>query len=336
MVLLNDGLPWSQDDTDHQRLKRITLVLVPVFLVLGLAIPFIPVSEPEREPRATEEPQLARLLLEEPLQPEVEPVMPEPSPDPLPEPEPAPAPLPEPIPEPAPEPTPQPAPEPTPVPARPEPRPAPTETATVEQARETARNTGILAMSSELSAARSRSGNVRLETNREAANATEPASRGDRLAERSATERSAGASDHSADHQTRQVAMAERQQTRVEAPPRPAAAPAAEAPRQTATTRTSATRSREDLRRTMDANKAAVFSIYNRELRRNPSLRGTVTPELVIEENGSVSSCSVVESTLNEPSLEERICARLRLVNFGEKDGADRTTIRYPIELLPG
>src|SRR5690554_5048715 len=111
MILLNDGLPWSQDDTDNQRLKRITLILVPVFLVLCLVIPFIPVSEPEREPRVTEEPQLARLLLEEPLQPEVEPVMPEPAPEPEPSP-----PAPEPVPTPRPEPVPEPAPAPEPAP----------------------------------------------------------------------------------------------------------------------------------------------------------------------------------------------------------------------------
>ncbi|WP_139229931.1 AgmX/PglI C-terminal domain-containing protein [Marinobacter daqiaonensis] len=70
--------------------------------------------------------------------------------------------------------------------------------------------------------------------------------------------------------------------------------------------------------------------------RRNPSLRGTVTPELVIEESGAVSSCNVVESTLDEPSLEAKIWARLQLVNFGEKQGAERITIRHPIELLPG
>ncbi|WP_255199550.1 AgmX/PglI C-terminal domain-containing protein [Marinobacter lutaoensis] len=78
------------------------------------------------------------------------------------------------------------------------------------------------------------------------------------------------------------------------------------------------------------------YSIYNRELRKKPSLRGRITPELVIEPSGAVSECSVVESTLNEPALERKICNRLRLVDFGAKPGVDRTTIRYPIELLPG
>lgn len=341
MALLNDGLAWNQDATDRRRLTWVTLILVPVFLVLAAVIPFIHVPEPERAERDTTPPQLARLLIEEEIQPEVPPVTPEPEPEPIPAPEPEPEPEPEPKPAPRPSPPPEPQPEPVPTPPAPDPvpepapRPAPAEPATVEQARETARNTGILAMSSELSAARSRSGNVRLETNTERTPVTERARTGDRLAERTSTERTAGASDHRADHQTRQVAMQERAQTEVAAP-RQATEAAAEPARQVAPQRTAATRSREDLRRTMDANKSAVFSIYNRELRRNPSLRGTVTPELVIEESGAVSSCKVVESTLDEPNLEERICARLMLVNFGEKSGAEQTTIRYPIELLPG
>ncbi|WP_141737114.1 AgmX/PglI C-terminal domain-containing protein [Marinobacter sp. X15-166B] len=67
-----------------------------------------------------------------------------------------------------------------------------------------------------------------------------------------------------------------------------------------------------------------------------PALRGSITPELVIEKNGTVSRCSIAESTLNEPKLEARICNRLRLVNFGAVSGVTQTVIRYPIELLPG
>jgi hypothetical protein len=204
-----------------------------------------------------------------------------------------------------------------------------------EEARETARNTGIMAMSSELSALRERSGNTSLQGPR--ARSDEPvATDTDRVARQASRQRSEGVSDQQSSPQSRDVALQERQQAEAQAPretaspePSPQAQPAPTPDRQVS-------RSREELRRTMDANKSAVFSIYNRELRRNPSLRGTVTPELVIEESGSVSSCQVVESSLDKPTLEAKICARLQLVNFGEKDGAGRSTIRYPIELLPG
>ena len=94
-------------------------------------------------------------------------------------------------------------------------------------------------------------------------------------------------------------------------------------------------RSTEDIRRTMDANKSAIQRIYDRALRKKPSLQGVVTPELVIEATGIVSSCSMAESTLNEPELESKICNRLLLVNFGQKAGVDQQKIRYPMSLLP-
>ena len=156
---------------------------------------------------------------------------------------------------------------------------------------------------------------------------------GDTLAQRANTGRSSGVDESNLTRETREVALAERQRAQVEeAEEVVAQAKAAEREQQAAASK----RSREELRRTMDANKSAIYSIYNRELRRKPSLQGSVTPELVIEESGAVSSCSVVESTLNEPALEKKICNRLRLVDFGARPGVDRTTIRYPIELLSG
>mgnify|MGYP001627975569 FL=1 len=219
--------------------------------------------------------------------------------------------------------------------AAPEPEPPSPQPSEEEQARETARNTGIMAMSSELSALRERSGNTSLQGPR-ARSDSPAATNTDRLAEQATSERSQGVSDHQPEEQARQVAPQQRQETQVQAPRETASPePAPQAEPTPAPTR-QVSRSREELRRTMDANKSAVFSIYNRALRRNPSLRGTVTPELVIEESGTVSSCKVVESSLDQPTLEAKICARLQLVNFGEKDGAGRSTIRYPIELLPG
>jgi hypothetical protein len=57
---------------------------------------------------------------------------------------------------------------------------------------------------------------------------------------------------------------------------------------------------------------------------------------LIPLESGAVSRCDVVSSTVDEPKLEQKICNRLRLVNFGERPGVETMTIRYPIELLPG
>jgi hypothetical protein len=213
---------------------------------------------------------------------------------------------------------------------KPEPEPKPEE---VAKAREKAKNTGILAMGNELSKISSLAESVKLDS--PVTNTAEPIARktGDTLASR-ATEntRSSGVNEIALSRETRELALAERERAEVAEAERVAAVK--ETVRREQQETASKSRSREELRRTMDANKSAIYSIYNRELRRKPSLQGSITPELVIEPNGAVSSCSVVESTLNEPALENKICNRLRLVDFGARPGVDKTTIRYPIELL--
>jgi len=136
------------------------------------------------------------------------------------------------------------------------------------------------------------------------------------------------------ERESRQVALAKRERTEVVEAER--VAEVKEVVRREKQETASRTRSKEELRRTMDSNKSAIYSIYNRVLRRKPSLQGSITPELVIESSGAVSRCSVVESTLGEPGLENKICNRLLLVDFGPRPGVDQTTIRYPIELLSG
>ncbi|MEP1581329.1 MAG: TonB family protein, partial [Marinobacter sp.] len=84
-----------------------------------------------------------------------------------------------------------------------------------------------------------------------------------------------------------------------------------------------------------DAQKTSLYSLYRRELRQDPTLEGKVMLELVIEPDGSVSSCEVVSSELGNQSLEQRIAMRVRLFNFGEDDVEPRT-VRFPIDFLPG
>jgi len=268
-------------------------------------------------------PQLAKLIVEKKEPPK--PILPEPEP-PKPEEKPVEQAKPEPKPEPAPAPV---VPEPE-VAEKPEPEPKPEE---VAKAREKAKNTGILAMGNELSKISSLAESVKLDS--PVTNTAEPIARktGDTLASR-ATEntRSSGVNETALSRETRELALAERERAEVAEAERVAAVK--ETVRREQQETASKSRSREELRRTMDANKSAIYSIYNRELRRKPSLQGSITPELVIEPNGAVSSCSVVESTLNEPALENKICNRLRLVDFGARPGVDKTTIRYPIELL--
>lgn len=313
------GLPWSQEKGERRRLLTVAGMIVPVFLLMAGYITWVELPERKREEQEALPPQLAKLIVENKEPPK--PVLKEPVPEKL-KPEPEDKPEPEP---PKPQPKPQAKPQ---VADKPEPAPA-----EVEKAREKARNSGILAMGNELSKISSLADSVKLDAPKTVT--AEPIARKtrDTLAAKAATGRSGGVDDARLSKETRQVALAERQRAEVQASAETVAVvAAAEQPEQ----KVSNTRSKEELRRTMDANKSAIYSIYNRELRRKPSLQGSMTPELVIEANGAVSSCSVVESTLNEPALEKKICNRLRLVDFGARPGVDRTTIRYPIELLSG
>jgi periplasmic protein TonB len=93
-------------------------------------------------------------------------------------------------------------------------------------------------------------------------------------------------------------------------------------------------RSIEEIRRIFDANKGAIFAIYNRALRSDPTLQGKVVLELIIAPSGRVTGISVVASELADDELVARILSRIRMFDFGERDVGE-TTISYPVHFLP-
>jgi len=94
-------------------------------------------------------------------------------------------------------------------------------------------------------------------------------------------------------------------------------------------------RTDEEIQIVFDRYKAALYRIYNRELRRNPTLQGKVVLRLTIEPDGSVSSCKIDSSDMQAPALESKIVARVEKFNFGPKEGVPAITILYPIDFLP-
>ena len=84
-----------------------------------------------------------------------------------------------------------------------------------------------------------------------------------------------------------------------------------------------------------DRYKAALYRIYNRELRKNPTLQGKVVIRLTIEPDGAVSACNMESSDIDSPALEQKIVARVLKFNFGTKEGVPAVTILYPIDFLP-
>jgi protein TonB len=93
-------------------------------------------------------------------------------------------------------------------------------------------------------------------------------------------------------------------------------------------------RSREEIEMVFDKNKSAIFALYNRALRNNPSLQGKLVLKLTIEANGEVSDCSIVSSELDDPELERKLVARVKMFRFQAKDVPPVTTTK-PIDFFP-
>jgi protein TonB len=95
-----------------------------------------------------------------------------------------------------------------------------------------------------------------------------------------------------------------------------------------------AARSREEIELVFDRQKGAIYSLYSRALRDTPELQGKMVLEFTISPAGEVTMCRVVSSELNDPELEKKIVARVRLFRFEAKDVETITTTK-PIDFFP-
>lgn len=93
-------------------------------------------------------------------------------------------------------------------------------------------------------------------------------------------------------------------------------------------------RSQEEIELVFQKNKGAIYSIYNRALRRDPTLQGKVLLELTIAPSGRITRIRILSSELNAPKLEKRLLIRIKLFRFAARD-VDTVTVTYPIDFLP-
>ncbi|MGD8639799.1 MAG: AgmX/PglI C-terminal domain-containing protein [Gammaproteobacteria bacterium] len=94
-------------------------------------------------------------------------------------------------------------------------------------------------------------------------------------------------------------------------------------------------RTDEEIQIVFDKYKAALYRIYNRELRKNPTLQGKVVLRITIEPDGSVSLAKVESTDMDAKNMLAKIVARVKRFNFGAKEGVPQVTILYPIDFLP-
>jgi protein TonB len=93
-------------------------------------------------------------------------------------------------------------------------------------------------------------------------------------------------------------------------------------------------RSREEIEMVFDKNKGAIYALYNRALRRDPTLQGKLVLRLTIEPSGAVSFCEVVSSEIEDEALQRKLVQRIKLFRFLEKNVESITTTK-PIDFFP-
>lgn len=93
-------------------------------------------------------------------------------------------------------------------------------------------------------------------------------------------------------------------------------------------------RTEEEIQLVFDRNKGALYTIYLRELRVNPDAHGKLVVRLTIAPSGAVKGCTVVSSEFASDEFENKVVARVKLMDFGPKAVGD-FTIDYPIVFFP-
>jgi len=307
---LDFELPWVSSTEEQSRFRSILGVIFSLILLLGIGIPFINLPEIQRAELEQLPPQLARFVME-PLKIVVPPV-----------PERTVAKTQDVKPEPIPEKIE--AYESPPKLVKPQP--------SVADAREKAQISGLLAFQDAFADMRDAVDVSKLRDTASIQRGTGEAAKLDRsIISSKQTSRSAGVEISALSRATGGVALSGRSTTRVEV----VEGSGGNGGNRSQQALDQRARSIEDIRRVFDANKGAIFAIYNRALRSDPGLQGQLVLELVIDSNGVVVSCSVQSSELEDERLVAKLVSRISMFDFGKKD-VRATRINYPVHFLPG
>jgi protein TonB len=302
-------LPWTTGKSQDQKFQRLLGIIFLICVVLSIVWPFIPV--PERDPFDVDEipPRIAQLLLEEePLPPPPAPVVeeePEPEPD-----DPEPEQVVEEIPEPEPEPEPD----------------------REEIAREQAQ-AALMPFAEDLADLVDNKLLDQIDDDRNLTASVGEAERNERsMITSKVGAASGGINTSDMSRNTGGSGIAGRNTTRVASPVAGIGQAGAGASRSGSSGK--ASRSREEIELVFDKNKGAIFALYNRALRRDPSLEGKLVLRLTIDPNGTVSFCEVVSSELGDEDLERKLVQRIKLFRFESRDVEAITTTK-PIDFFP-
>lgn len=290
-------LPWVESENDR-RFKRILRNTLLLFVVLGLIIPFLPVPEVEQKELQEVAPRLARLILEKQKAPPPPQVQKQ-------------------------------------VKKKVDKKQAVKKKKPVTKKQQTARKkaerTGLVALSDELADLRESFDMASLDVKpqQKAGRKATPSTNTSKVLAARASKGSGGINTSVLSRNTGGSQLASRNTTNVTS----SLGSRSNTSRRTGGGR-SASRGDEEIERVMQKNKGAIYSLYNRALRKDPGLEGRVVLEMTIAPNGRIVKVRIVSSELNSPALERKLLSRVKLIRFSAKD-VSQVTVTYPINFLP-
>jgi TonB family protein len=96
-------------------------------------------------------------------------------------------------------------------------------------------------------------------------------------------------------------------------------------------------RSRSSIMAVVFQNLSVLRYMYNHRLLSSPGLKGKITVKFAIDEFGNVLHCEVVESSIKDSELEQKVVAKIRAWRFDKIDKpGDVTEIVYPFVFTAG
>ncbi|HFQ14689.1 MAG TPA: energy transducer TonB [Gammaproteobacteria bacterium] len=309
MVLLNvyphtPLLPWTETEHDR-RFRRILIVCLLLAAIIGGIVPFLPAPEVKQQELQQVAPRLAKLILQKKQQPRPKPVVPKKKVEKK-------------------------------KAEKKKPKKKKAKTPKPDQiarARKKAQSSGLLALQDELADLRDSFDVAALQNYSPQRNkgktASQPApAQTAAVLSAAAGKGSRGIDTRNLSRSTGGQALAARRQSKVESTLARAERAPVERPGY------KAARSPEEIELVFQKNKGAIYSLYNRALRKDPGLQGKVLLELTIAPDGRVIRARIISSELKAPKLEKRLLSRIKLFRFAARD-VDTVTVTYPIDFLP-
>jgi len=306
---LGVALPWSRDEAAERRFANILLLVFLPIMVLAIFMPLLPLLQGPQDEVVEVPERIAKLVIEKRKPPPPPP--PPPKQEKPPEPEKKPD---KPIP-------------------KAEPQPVPTPEQTQKAARAKAEKSGVLAFADDLQSLRNNQAVQSVSSQRDLSQGVTANTNQRKLITSNLGQGSTGIKSQSGSPGKLGggTKLAGRSTTQVSGPPGGGKVSGG-------TGRSGvggqAQRTTEEIQIVFDRSKSSLFSLYQRALRKNPTLQGTLVLKLTIQPSGAVSAVSVVSSELNDAELEAKIVNRVKLFNFGAKN-VPVWRGNYPIKFFP-